>query len=324
VEKYLRQCLDSLVNQTLKDIEIICINDASPDNTLDILNEYAKRDNRIIVINLKENRKLGGARNAGIQIARGEYIAFVDSDDWCALDFCEHLWNASEDGSVDLVSCDFYIYENGKTRVAERFPSRVLNLTKDERDKYFILNVWFGWSSMLKRNLFFDYQLFYPENRFGEDTAIPMQPFCIANKITKVDKFLYYYRIREGSIIHTTNHFPAIDYMLGSIYFLEDMRRLGFYDKYKTEVEARFYIFFYRLPLLRCIFQFSEPQIDYINQIKTRFFKDYRFTKRSYYKHRLPGMRERLRDILLQIVQWNTSLGIFSIYLLRLCKGKIK
>ncbi|MDR1584531.1 MAG: glycosyltransferase [Prevotellaceae bacterium] len=324
VEKYLRQCLDSLVNQTLKDIEIICINDASPDNSLEILQEYAQKDDRIIIINLKENRKQGGARNAGIRIARGEYIALVDSDDWCALGFCEKLWDASENGTVDLVSSDFYIYEQGKTTYAERFPTYVLELTKTERDKYFILYGWFGWPSMLKRKLFFDYQLFYPENRFGEDVAISPQPFCIANRIVKVNISLYYYRIRESSTTNTTNYFPVIDYMYGTFFFFEDMKRLGFYDKYKTEVEARFYRYVYRSPLLRSIFQFSKPQKYYINQIKQRFLKDYRLTKKSYYKHRLQGRQEILRDILLQIIEWNTSIGIFLIRLLWLCKGKIK
>ncbi len=80
VEKYLSTCLDSLINQTLKDIEIICINDGSTDNSLNILNEYAQKDTRIIVIN-KENSGPGSCRNLGIEKATGEYIQFVDSDD---------------------------------------------------------------------------------------------------------------------------------------------------------------------------------------------------------------------------------------------------
>jgi glycosyltransferase involved in cell wall biosynthesis len=328
VEKYLRQCLDSLVNQTFKDIEIICVNDASPDHSLEILQEYAQKDNRIIIVNLKENRKLGGARNAGIRIASGKYIAMVDSDDWCSTDFCENLWNASENGSVDLVSSDFYSYENEGTKVSERFPNHILELTKAERDKYFILYGWFAWPSMLKRTLFLDYQLFYPENRFGEDVAMSPQPFCVANTISKVNKPLYYYRIREGSITHTQKQFPVLDYMAGAISFFEDMKRLGFYDIYKTEIEARFYKECYRSPLLRCIFNFSTPQKKYINQIKQQFQKYYYFTKKSYYKHykrrmSATDMREIMRDILLQIIQWNTWLGIFLIRLLWFCQGRL-
>ena len=88
VEKYLRECLDSLVNQTLKEIEIICINDASPDNSLKILKEYKKKNPDLIqLIDLKKNLFQGGARNRGLDVAQGEYIAFVDSDDIPNLDF---------------------------------------------------------------------------------------------------------------------------------------------------------------------------------------------------------------------------------------------
>jgi hypothetical protein len=136
---------------------------------------------------------------------------------------------------------------------------------------------------------------------------------------------LYYYRIRENSITHTAKQFPVIDYTFGAVSFFEDMKRLGFYDIYKTEVEARFYREFYRQNLLRCIFHFVKPQKQYINQIKQRLKKDYWFTKKNYYmhyKHSSLKMREKQRDILLQIVQWNTSVGIFLLRLLWLCKRK--
>ncbi|WP_294594847.1 glycosyltransferase family 2 protein, partial [uncultured Rikenella sp.] len=81
-EQFLTRCLDSLVNQTLEGIEIICVNDASPDNGIAILRDYETRYPNVVVIDLKENVRQGGARNRGIEIARGEYIGFVDADDW--------------------------------------------------------------------------------------------------------------------------------------------------------------------------------------------------------------------------------------------------
>lgn len=86
VEKYLKRCLDSLVNQTLKDIEIICVNDGSTDGSLAILDEYVRNDDRIVVIN-QENSGQSVARNRGIDVAKGEYIGFVDSDDWVSEDY---------------------------------------------------------------------------------------------------------------------------------------------------------------------------------------------------------------------------------------------
>ena len=96
---YLPQCLDSLVNQTYRDIEIICVNDGSTDNSPDILKAYAERDSRILVIH-QENLGLSGARNKGLESARGEWVMFVDSDDWIAPDMYEKLYHhLTEDGS---------------------------------------------------------------------------------------------------------------------------------------------------------------------------------------------------------------------------------
>ena len=92
VEKYLPKCLDSLINQTLSDIEIICINDCSTDNSLEILEEYASKDERIKIIDLKENQGAAAARNKGLEIAKGEYLGFVDPDDYVDLNFYEELY----------------------------------------------------------------------------------------------------------------------------------------------------------------------------------------------------------------------------------------
>ena len=102
-EKYLRKCLDSVCNQTLQDIEIICVNDCSPDDSLEILKEYASNDNRIKIINFTENKGVAVARNTAIEQANGEYIGFVDSDDYVDLDFYEKLYNTAKSENAELV-----------------------------------------------------------------------------------------------------------------------------------------------------------------------------------------------------------------------------
>ena len=101
VEKYLKRCLDSLVNQTLKDIEIICVNDGSTDGSLAILNEYVRNDDRIVVIN-QENSGQSVARNRGIDVAKGEYLGFVDSDDWVSEDYFERLHNSAIQNNAEI------------------------------------------------------------------------------------------------------------------------------------------------------------------------------------------------------------------------------
>ena len=103
VEKYLRECLDSCVNQTLKDIEIICVDDCSTDNSYKILEEYLQKDSRIRILRQEQNRKQGAARNKGLEVATGEYIWFVDSDDYIDTKACQILYNAIKEFDVDLL-----------------------------------------------------------------------------------------------------------------------------------------------------------------------------------------------------------------------------
>ena len=116
VEKYLRECLNSVVNQTMRDIEIICVNDGSTDGSLDILKEYAKKDDRIIVIN-QTNGFVESARNNGLKIAKGEYIQFVDSDDYLELNACETAYKYALLYNADVV---VFGYKN--------FPEQVGNI----------------------------------------------------------------------------------------------------------------------------------------------------------------------------------------------------
>ena len=107
VEKYIADCLDSIVNQTYKDIEIICVNDCTMDNSMTIVKEFAENDKRIKIINNEKNRGLGGARNAGLEIANGEYFMFVDSDDMIAPTMAGEMHSRFVQDNSDMVFADF-------------------------------------------------------------------------------------------------------------------------------------------------------------------------------------------------------------------------
>ncbi len=111
VEKYLQSCMDSLVNQTLEDIEIICVNDGSTDNSLEILESYAKKDSRIKVFTI-ENSGNSIARNYGIKIAKGKYVGFVDSDDYINETMFEKLYNSCEQNDLDLAICKISLFDD--------------------------------------------------------------------------------------------------------------------------------------------------------------------------------------------------------------------
>ena len=132
VEPYLRQCLDSVVNQTYKNLEIILIDDGSPDNCGAICDEYAEKDKRIVVIH-KKNGGLCAARNDGIERATGDWLTFVDSDDWCELDYYEQLFAAMGDANVDIFNAGGYYRDDGDTRrAAHVFSDRQIYTSEED------------------------------------------------------------------------------------------------------------------------------------------------------------------------------------------------
>ena len=196
-EKYLRKCLDSVCAQTLEDIEIICVNDCSPDASLEILKEYASKDNRIRIIDFKENKGVSVARNIGIDNATGEYIAFMDSDDWIELDFYEKLYGKSVHSTLDIVKgqLDEFIIETSK------FHHDVLNINeniqKTNNKLYFCTHFTSAIykSSIIKlNNLKFCQKL-----KNGEDGIFLLDTILCANKICIENDVTYYYCRHDDS-----------------------------------------------------------------------------------------------------------------------------
>ncbi len=128
VAAYLPKCLESLLNQTLKEIEIICVNDCSPDNSLEILKQYAAKDNRIKIID-QTNTGPGVARNNGIKAATGEYVGFVDPDDWAEPEMFAKMYTAAIEQNADIVECGVKIYneKSGKTKEKQGFAAVAAN-----------------------------------------------------------------------------------------------------------------------------------------------------------------------------------------------------
>lgn len=201
VEKYLRKCLDSLINQTLKDIEIICVNDGSKDNSPKILEEYAKKDNRIIVIN-QENAGLSVARNSGIDIAKGEYIGFVDSDDWIDLDFFEKLYYSATSNDTDIAV-------GGIIRVTGIKKKKFLNfeketITDNTNLKFELCDVpekSYVWNKIYKTEKLKEIGLEFEKGIFYEDCIFTPQALFYLGKIVTVPNIYYYYLRRGNSTV---------------------------------------------------------------------------------------------------------------------------
>lgn len=191
-EKYLPKCLDSVCNQTLKDIEIICVNDCSPDNSLVILQEYAKNDNRIKLINFTENKGAAAARNAGIDAATGEYIGFVDSDDFVDLDFYEKLYTKAKETDADAVKGDIIDIFLNKQQVP-------LHLNLKIKKNKFYFNSCFT-TAIYRQSLLKQHKISFLDNCiWGEDRLFPVKVAFFSNKLGFVDDAIYFYERRDTS-----------------------------------------------------------------------------------------------------------------------------
>jgi len=194
-EKYLQRCLDSVCNQTLSDIEIICINDASTDNSLEILKEYQKEDERIKIIDLNKNQGAGYSRNRGIEIAKGEYIGFVDSDDFIDLDFYEKLYKKAIETGADVVKSNLNYTECGIT--TEEYYN-----VKNVRENKLLLN--HLPTTIIRKVFLIDNKIFYPEDlKCAEDSVIETKIALKANKIEIESTVCYYYARRNESLNRT-------------------------------------------------------------------------------------------------------------------------
>ena len=199
VDKYLPKCLDSVISQTYKHLEIIIIDDGSTDNSGIICDEYALRDNRIIVIH-QPNRGLSAARNSGLDIAKGVYVMFVDSDDYVEPSFCEKPLRIAIREQVDIVSFGYFKIGNKSTKVKTTNKPRTVQASEAIKLLITLDDVIHGfvWNKLYKRALF--EQIRFPVGRTFEDQGVNYLLFHSAKNIFISEESLYYYYRREKSI----------------------------------------------------------------------------------------------------------------------------
>ena len=197
MEKYLRECLDSVVNQTLKDIEIICINDGSTDNSLTILREYQEKDNRIKIIN-QDNKGTGTARNNGIKISMGEYIGFVDPDDWISLDYYEKLYKIAVQKDLDIVCAKNRIEYISKTE------QKLFKINNKFLKKELILRHISLWNKIFKKDFVNKYNFENLTTKCSQDLPFTICSIISTNKIG-IANTTYYYRILNTSAYHKSS-----------------------------------------------------------------------------------------------------------------------
>lgn len=232
-EKYLKKCLESLVKQSLKEIEIIIVNDGSPDQSEDIINRYQKEYPEKIKAFKKVNGGLSSARNMGIDKAGGEYLAFVDSDDYVKTQMFEKMYAKAKEEDLDLVMCDFIEEHTNKSVKCSCHLNQSMTGIEPIKEHMVILYP-SAWNKIYRRELF-DHIRFKPDVWF-EDVEMIYRLWPKLKSVGAVNEYLYHYVIREGSITKTVDKriYDYIDNMNGLIKYYQQE---GLYDHYRDELE---------------------------------------------------------------------------------------
>lgn len=225
VEKYLGRCIDSILNQTFRDFELILVDDGSPDKCGEICDDYAKKDDRIKVIH-KKNGGLSDSRNVGIDIARGECISFIDSDDWIHADFLNTLYSNMKEDNVDIAVVGFHKEWDNKKEQSIVFEKKVY-FDKSVMNEFYSpeipTHVNIAWNKLYKKELFENIR--YPVGRIHEDGFTTYKLFYNANGVSIASDDLYYYYQRENSIMNEKFSVKRIDeyfvYIERECFFIE-------------------------------------------------------------------------------------------------------
>ena len=223
VEEYLSRCVDSIINQTYKNLEIILVDDGSPDNCPEMCDSYAKKDSRIKVIH-KKNGGLSDARNAGMKIMTGKYVSFIDSDDWISSNFIEKLFLIVCQEESDIVECGVKrvsgivdYKENESCKISSYDTETSLGLLMGENP--FRQHVWNKlYKSSVIRNIYF------PKGKINEDEFWTYKIFGNSKKITFVDDAMYFYFQREDSIIgqrYSLKRLDVLDALIERMDYME-------------------------------------------------------------------------------------------------------
>ena len=240
VASYLRCCLDSVVNQSIKDIEIICVDDGSTDNSPNILREYAESDNRIQIIT-QANAGPGAARNTGLSRARGEYLIFLDSDDWFEQDFLEQMVDKALQTSADVVICKTVEFDSDTSKeyradwmLKEQYLPGDTFAPEDIATHLFQFTYGMPWDKLYRRQWLIQLGIEFPRLSNSEDLAFVFPSILAANRITIVDKILVHHRVnRNTSVSNSREKQPDAPYIAFQIVqqYLYQMGKSEFYQR---------------------------------------------------------------------------------------------
>lgn len=279
VEKYLKKCVQTIINQTYTNIEIILVNDGSTDTSGKICDELKEIDNRIKVIH-KENGGLSDARNVGLKYAKGKYISFIDSDDYISEEYVERLYNLLKDNGAQISICNFQrVDENQKTISINNITPGIISgrqaLEKFNDSKFYPASV-VAWNKLYDIKLFEN--ILYPFGKQHEDEYTTYKLYYISDKIAITSDILYYYRTVQTSIMNKNfnkKRLELIDALEERMAFLKEKGENKLYELALVEYESVLMIHY-----MNCKF-YIDNSIEIQKEILTKFKNNYKEVMKS-------------------------------------------
>ena len=302
VEQYLDRCINSILNQVYANIEIILVDDGSTDNSGKIADKYCDNDDRIRVIH-KENGGLSSVRNEGVKYAHGDWIAFVDSDDYLKKQYLSILYNIAIKNNADIATCSFESFSDDGL-ILKKSPSwpkttlsgeeAVEDMLKNRRPAY-------AWLNLIKKELFLDNGIAFPVSKEFEDIATKIKLLCCAKKVAYTDEKLYMYLIRKDSITgkkFSNKHYR--DYVAA----IEDAKKyLIDHEKSKSK-----YLEYFELSSLFTLMNYIAKDKNNAKMIDEYWKEIRKRAKRIYHKTSFPSVKKKALYTALICLSYNARL----------------
>lgn len=234
VERYLPKCLDSLVNQTLKNIEIIIVNDGSPDNSNIIIDEYQKKHSKLIKVLNQKNQGLSDARNNGLKLATADYVVFIDSDDYVDYNMIEKLYNKIIDDNADVIICGNRVVDEKGNIISCTYPNNFNYSNLTERT---IFGNMCAWNKIYKKSLICDNKLKFRSKVWYEDIDFSYKILTLSKKTSFLEDNLYNYLLREDSIMNSQKANRNLELILAFDEMINYSKNKHIYKKYYNAIE---------------------------------------------------------------------------------------
>lgn len=301
----LRFCLDSLVNQTIADYEIIAVDDASTDESFKIMKEYeARYPWKFKAVQTFENRRQGGARNIGLSMAKGIWVGFVDSDDWVAYDMYEKLVKKAEETGADVVGCDYNLTDKQSMEIGKVVPNNTMEQTgvlDYERYRRLVLNPGSMVIKIYRRSVIEENNLRFPEKTFYEDNCASPIWMLHFTHFEKVDEPLYYYYQHDTSTVHEISMEKCEDRLMMGKRLIEESRRYGFYKPFRKELEFAFTKLYFMNTFYSYMLGVKNPQVSFLELMRKGMKEEFpEFEKNSYYQEAFDEEQKKMAHLLMK------------------------